>query len=240
LHAHVRKALCKIGPESDPPFPLPACGGSRLSNISGKESMMTFELPPLDYAYDALEPHVSARTMEFHHDKHHRSYVSKLNRLVEGSPPARMSLEDVMRRAYGSPSGEALFNNAAQAWNHAFFWKCLKPKGGGAPGGALAERIKASFGSHDNFRKAFLDAATGQFGSGWAWLVQSGDRLEVVATADADNPLLRGKIPLLTCDVWEHAYYLDYQNRRAEYVKAFVDQLIDWQFAARQLQKKAA
>jgi len=201
---------------------------------------MTFELSPLDYPYDALEPHISARTMEFHYDKHHRSYVAKLNQLVDGSPPARMSLEDVMRRSADSPTGEALFNNAAQAWNHAFFWKCLKPKGGGAPGGTLGERIKASFGSHENFRNAFLHAATGQFGSGWAWLVQSGDRLEVVATANADNPLLRGMIPLLTCDVWEHAYYLDYQNRRAEFVKAFVDHLVDWQHATRQLQKKAA
>jgi Fe-Mn family superoxide dismutase len=202
--------------------------------------MMGFELPPLDFAFDALEPHISARTMEFHYDKHHRTYVSKLNQLVEGSPPARMSLEDVMRRSADSPSGQALFNNAAQAWNHAFFWKCMKPKGGGAPRGALAERLKGSFGGYEKVRTAFLDAATGQFGSGWAWLVQSGDRLEVMATANADNPLVRGKIPLLTCDVWEHAYYLDYQNRRADFVKAFVDHLVNWEYAASQLQKKAA
>jgi Fe-Mn family superoxide dismutase len=145
-----------------------------------------------------------------------------------------------MRRSADSPSGQALFNNAAQAWNHAFFWKCMKPKGGGAPSGALAERLKGNFGGYDKFRTAFLDAATSQFGSGWAWLVQSGDKLEVIATSNADNPLVRGKIPLLTCDVWEHAYYLDYQNRRADFVKAFVDHLVNWEYAASQLQKKAA
>jgi len=201
---------------------------------------MGFELPPLDYPFDALEPHISARTMEFHYDKHHRGYVSKLNQLVEDSPPARMSLEDVMRRSASTPSGHALFNNAAQAWNHAFFWKCMKPKGGGAPRGALADRVKASFGGFDKFRTTFLDAATSQFGSGWAWLVQSGDKLEVVTTSNADNPLLHGKIPLLTCDLWEHAYYLDYQNRRADFVKTFVDHLVDWEYATSQLQKKAA
>ena len=201
---------------------------------------MGFELPPLDYPFDALEPHISAQTMEFHYDKHYRGYVSKLNQLVEDSPPARMSLEDVMRRSAGTPSGHALFNNAAQAWNHEFFWKCMKPKGGGTPRGTLADRVRASFGGFDKFRTAFLDAATSQFGSGWAWLVQSGDDLEVVTTSNADNPLLRGKIPLLTCDLWEHAYYLDYQNRRADFVKTFVDHLVDWEYAASRLHKKAA
>jgi Fe-Mn family superoxide dismutase len=215
-------------------------GAASFFNSFRKGDTMSFELPPLDFALDALEPHISARTMEFHYDKHHRTYVSKLNQLVEGSPPARMSLEDVMRRSADSPSGQALFNNAAQAWNHAFFWKCMKPKGGGAPSGALAERLKGNFGGYDKFRTAFLDAATSQFGSGWAWLVQSGDKLEVIATSNADNPLVRGKIPLLTCDVWEHAYYLDYQNRRADFVKAFVDHLVNWEYAASQLQKKAA
>jgi len=201
---------------------------------------MSFELPPLDFAFDALEPHVSARTMEFHHDKHHKTYVEKLNKLVEGGPLAKMPLEDVMRKSADDPSARAVFENAAQAWNHAFFWKCMKPKGGGAPGGPLAERLKQAFGGHDKFRTAFLDAATGQFGSGWAWLVQSGDKLEVVSTSNADNPLVRGKIPLLTCDVWEHAYYLDYQNRRADFVKAFIDHLANWEFAGAQLRKKAA
>jgi len=201
---------------------------------------MSFELPPLDYAYDALAPHISARTMEFHHDKHHKAYVDKLNKLVQDSPLARLSLEDVMRKTADDPSKRAVFNNAAQAWNHAFFWKCMRPKSGGAPSGAVAERLKASFGGYDQFHTAFVDAATGQFGSGWAWLVQSGDKLEIITTANADNPMLRGKIPLLTCDVWEHAYYLDYQNRRADFVKAFVDHLANWEFAAHQLQKKAA
>ena len=201
---------------------------------------MSFELPPLDYAYDALAPHISARTMEFHHDKHHKGYVAKLNQLVEGTQLARMTLEDVMRKTADDSSQRAVFNNAAQAWNHAFFWKCMGPKAGGTPSGVLAERINASFGGFQKFRTAFLDAATGQFGSGWAWLVQSGDKLEVVATSNADNPLVRGKIPLLTCDVWEHAYYLDYQNKRADFVQAFVDHLANWKFAALQLQKKAA
>ena len=201
---------------------------------------MSFELPPLDYAYDALAPHISARTMEFHHDKHHKGYVAKLNQLVEGTQLARMTLEDVMRKTADDSSQRAVFNNAAQAWNHAFFWKCMGPKAGGTPSGVLAERINASFGGFQKFRTAFLDAATGQFGSGWAWLVQSGDKLEVVATSNADNPLVRGKIPLLTCDVWEHAYYLDYQNKRADFVQAFVDHLANWKFATLQLQKKAA
>ncbi len=201
---------------------------------------MSFELPPLDYPYDALAPHISARTMEFHHDKHHKAYVDKLNKLVQDSPLARLSLEEVMRKTADDPSKRAVFNNAAQAWNHAFFWKCMGPKSGGAPNGAIAERLKASFGGYDQFRTAFVDAATGQFGSGWAWLAQSGDKLEIITTANADNPMLRGKIPLLTCDVWEHAYYLDYQNRRADFVKAFVDHLANWEFAAHQLQKKAA
>jgi len=201
---------------------------------------MSFELPTLDYAYDALEPHISARTMELHHDKHHKGYVTKTNKAVEGGPLAKLSLEEIMRKTAADASQRPIFNNAAQAWNHAFFWKCLKPKGGGAPKGALAERIKASFGSYDKFRDAFLGAATGQFGSGWAWLVQSGEKLEVLSTSDADNPMLRGRTPLLTCDVWEHAYYLDYQNKRAEFVQAVLDHLANWEFATAQLERKAA
>jgi superoxide dismutase, Fe-Mn family len=216
------------------------CASATSLNPYNKEAFMSFELPPLDYEYDALAPHISAKTMEFHHDKHHKGYVTKLNQLVEGTQLARMTLEEVMRKTAEDASQRAVFNNAAQAWNHAFFWKCMSPRAGGAPSGALAERINASFGGYAKFRTAFLDAATGQFGSGWAWLVQNRDKLEVVATSNADNPLLRGRIPLLTCDVWEHAYYLDYQNKRADFVAAFVDHLANWEFAARQLQKKAA
>ncbi|MDX1375861.1 MAG: superoxide dismutase [Burkholderiales bacterium] len=201
---------------------------------------MSFELPPLPYAYDALEPHISKRTMELHHDKHHKKYVDTLNKLVEGSPLARSPLEEVMRKTADDAAKRKLFNNAAQSWNHAFFWDCLSAKGGGAPEGLLGERIKSAFGSYDKFRTTFVNAATGQFGSGWVWLVQSGDRVEVVATANADNPLLHGKLPLLTCDVWEHAYYLDYQNRRAAFVEAFLDHLANWSFAAQQMRKKAA
>jgi Fe-Mn family superoxide dismutase len=200
---------------------------------------MSFELPPLDYAYDALEPHISAHTMELHHDKHHGKYVAKTNELVEGGPLAKLSLEEIMRKTADDSSRRPIFNNAAQSWNHAFFWNCMKPKGGGAPSGPLAERLKASFGGHDKFRQAFLEAATGEFGSGWAWLVQSGEKLEVLSTSDADNPLLRGKVPLLTCDVWEHAYYLDYQNKREAFVQAFLDQLANWEFAATKLRMRA-
>jgi len=188
---------------------------------------MAFDLPPLPYAETALEPHVSARTLQFHHGKHHAAYVANLNRLVGGDPSLQgRSLEEVVLAADGT-----VFDNAAQIWNHTFFWSSMRPGGGGAPTGALAAAIDAAFGSYDGFRTAFAEAATSQFGSGWAWLVIGDTGLEVMRTANADLPMRHGRTALLTLDVWEHAYYLDYQNRRADFVAAFLDHLVNWEFA---------
>jgi Fe-Mn family superoxide dismutase len=205
-----------------------------------------FKLPPLPWSEAALDPVVSARTIEFHYGKHHRAYVTKLNELVAGTRFADLALEQVIKETANGEENRKIFNNAAQAWNHTFFWSCLKPKGGGKPSGDLAARIDKAFGSYDGFRKKFADAAVNQFGSGWAWLVARGDNLEIVATSNADNPMTKGATPLLTIDVWEHAYYLDYQNRRPDFANAVIDKLLDWDFAAQCLaqagseQRKAA
>lgn len=195
-----------------------------------------FTLPALPYAQDALAPYISARTMGFHYAKHHQAYVDNLNKLIAGTPwAAGPSLETVVLESAGKPDHAAVFNNAAQAWNHAFFWKCMKPAGGGRPDGRMLNLIEKSFGGFDEFKTAFLATAVAQFGSGWVWLVQDGHTLKLVKTANADTPLAHGQTPLLTCDVWEHAYYLDYQNRRQEFVQAFLDHLANWEFAAAQL-----
>ncbi len=199
------------------------------------EGAPAFTLPALPYAQDALEPHISARTLSVHHGKHHQAYVDNLNKLVAGTPMADLPLEEIIRRTAGKPDQTGLFNNAAQVWNHTFFWNSMQPNGGGAPTGKLAERINASFGGFDAFKTAFSEAAMTQFGSGWAWLVQEGDTLKIVKTSNADTPLAHGQTALLTCDVWEHAYYLDYQNRRKDFVQAFLDHLANWDFAASQL-----
>ncbi len=195
---------------------------------------MEHTLPALPYAKTALAPHISEETLNFHYGKHHQGYVNKLNKQVEGTPLAEQPLEAVIK-ATANPDQTAIFNNAAQVWNHTFYWNSLKSKGGGKPTGALAEMIDKSFGGFEQFKAEFAKAATGQFGSGWAWLVKDGDKLAVVKTGNADNPLVHGQKPLLTVDVWEHAYYLDYQNRRAEYVTAVLDGLINWDFAAQNL-----
>ncbi|HTZ38357.1 MAG TPA: superoxide dismutase [Stellaceae bacterium] len=192
---------------------------------------MAFKLPPLPYPKDALEPFVSAKTLEFHHDKHHKTYVDTLNKLVEGKPEAEQSLEELIVATYHDDSKTAIFNNAAQAWNHEFFWPCLK-KGEGEPEGDLKKAIDHDFGGVEKFAAAFKEAATTQFGSGWAWLVLDAGRLKVVKTGNAVNPIAGGQAALLTCDVWEHAYYLDYQNRRADFVEAFLDHLVNWEFVA--------
>ena len=192
-------------------------------------------LPPLPYADDALAPAISANTIAFHHGKHHKAYVDNLNKLVAGTPMADMSLEKIVSASTGQAERTAIFNNAAQVWNHTFYWSSLKPAGGGEPPAALKERIVTAFGSVDACKKALAEAATGQFGSGWAWLVADGGTLKVVKTANADNPTTQGLKPLLTIDVWEHAYYLDYQNRRAEYVNAVIEKLVNWEFAAANL-----
>ncbi|TVP65092.1 MAG: superoxide dismutase [Leptolyngbya sp. LCM1.Bin17] len=197
---------------------------------------MAYQLPNLPYAYDALEPHISARTLEFHHDKHHAKYVDKYNSMAADAGMADKSIEAVIKAAYSNPELTGLHNNAAQAWNHSFYWNCMAANGGGAPTGELADKIKADFGSFDQFKQAFKAAGTGQFGSGWAWLVLDGGSLKVVSTLNANNPIVTGQIPLLTMDVWEHAYYLDYQNGRANYVDTFLDNLVNWSFVASQLE----
>ncbi|MHB8790737.1 MAG: superoxide dismutase [Desulfobulbaceae bacterium] len=192
-------------------------------------------LPPLPYADNALGPVISANTLGFHYGKHHRGYVDNLNKLVAGTEFADLSLEKIIAAAAGKSEKAAIFNNAAQTWNHTFYWNSLKPNGGGEPPASLKQKIEASFGTVDACRKELATAATSQFGSGWAWLVQEGDKLKVVKTGNADLPLTMGMKPLLTIDVWEHAYYLDYQNRRADYVNAVLEKLINWDFAAANL-----
>ncbi len=190
---------------------------------------MQFELPALPWRKSALAPYISEETIEYHYGKHHATYVANLNRLLEGTPLAGHPLEEIIRESQGP-----LFNNAAQVWNHTFYWNSMSPSGGGAPRGEVADAIERSFGSFEEFRKAFTDAAVGLFGSGWCWLVKSGDRLEVVTTSNAGTPLTEGKTPLLTLDVWEHAYYIDYRNARAKFVDGFWD-VVNWEQAARLL-----
>jgi len=192
---------------------------------------MKFEIPPLPYAKDALEPHISAETVDIHYEKHHKGYLAKLRKQIEGKPEAERSLEDLIRTSSGN-----LFDNAAQVWNHSFYWMSMKPNGGGDPEDELREQIESAFGSTKQFRELFAEAANGEFGSGWAWLVQDGrGRLSVRNSSDAENPLQRGLVPLLTLDVWEHAYYVDYRNERARYVDAFLDHLLNWDFVAANL-----
>lgn len=188
-------------------------------------------LPPLPYAENALEPVISARTIGFHYGKHHKGYVDKLNELVVGTEYADLPLEQIVAGSAGKPENAAIFNNAAQIWNHTFYWKSMKPNGGGAPPAALKQKMEASFGSVEACKKELAAAAVSQFGSGWAWLVLDGDTLKVVKTGNAEVPLTKGMKPLLTIDVWEHAYYLDYQNRRADYVNTVLEKLVNWEFA---------
>ena len=191
---------------------------------------MAFTLPELPYTKDALAPHLSAETLEFHHGKHHNAYVTKLNELVAADPTlAGKSLEELIRTTSGGP-----FNQAAQVWNHTFYWNSMKPGGGGEPTGAVLEAINKSFGSFSAFKEKFSAAAAGQFGAGWAWLVKDGANLAIVTTSNAGNPLTDGKTPVLTCDVWEHAYYIDYRNARPKYVEAWWN-LVNWDFAAKNL-----
>ena len=198
-------------------------------------SANTIVLPPLPYADNALEPVITARTIGFHYGKHHQGYVDNLGKLVKDTEYAELPLEKIITGTAGVADKAAIFNNAAQVWNHTFYWQSLTPKGGGEPPAALKARIDASFGSVDACKKEIAAAAVAQFGSGWAWLVLDGDKLKVVKSANADNPLKAGLKPLLTVDVWEHAYYLDYQNRRADHVAAVLDKLINWEFALKTL-----
>jgi len=211
----------------------PRAAGARGNETAAQAPAV---LPPLPWAEDALAPVISARTIEFHYGKHHKKYVDTLNELVAGTDLASESLEAIVLATAGDAEKKAIFNNAAQAWNHAFYWRSLKPGGGGQPGGELARRLKSAFGGFDTFKRAFADAAIKQFGSGWAWLVLDDEELKVRSTSDAELPLTSGEIPLLTIDVWEHAYYLDYQNLRPDYVNAVIDKLLNWDFAAENLE----
>ena len=189
------------------------------------------ELPPLPYAQDALAPVISVETLSFHYGKHHKAYVDNLLKLVAGTELAEQPLEAIIKAVAGKSDKIGVFNNAAQIWNHTFFWNSLKPNGGGAPTGAVAKGIDAAFGSYENFKKEFANAAMTQFGSGWAWLVADKGQLKVVKTPNAETPLTTSQTALLTIDVWEHAYYIDYQNRRADFVAAVIDKLLNWEFA---------
>ena len=192
-------------------------------------------LPPLPYEDDALDPVISAKTIGFHYGKHHKGYVDTLNKLVAGTELADLPLEKLIAKTADKPGKGAIFDNAAQAWNHAFYWHSLRPKGGGVPPAELKQRIEASFGEMDACKNELATAATSHFGSGWAWLVLDADTLKVITTRNADTPLTLGVKPLLVLDVWEHAYYLDYQNRRADYVDGVLDKLINWDFAVENL-----
>jgi Fe-Mn family superoxide dismutase len=193
------------------------------------------ELPALPYEPGALAPYISEKTMSFHYGKHHQGYVNKTKTMIAGTEFEKASLQEIVKRTAGKAEWSSLFDNAAQVFNHNFYWKSMKPGGGGRPSGKIDERIRGSFGDYEKFAEVFANAAASQFGSGWAWLVQDGDALKVVKTANADTPIAKGMIPLITIDVWEHAYYLDYQNLRSDYIKAFVDSLLNWDFAEKNL-----
>lgn len=188
---------------------------------------MAFELPPLPYAQDALAPHISAETIEYHYGKHHKTYVDNLNKMVPGTEYEGMSLEDIIRKSTGG-----VFNNAAQVWNHTFYWNCLSPNGGGEPTGEVADMIKETFGSFEVFREKFTETAIKTFGSGWAWLVKTPEgAFDIISTSNAGTPMTENRKPLLTCDVWEHAYYIDYRNARPKYLEEFWN-LVNWDFVA--------
>ncbi len=209
------------------------CNLGNFSNAA--QSGSQYVLAPLPYADNALEPVISAHTLSFHYGKHHKTYVDNLNKLITDTDLAGQSLEKIITATAGQADKAAIFNNAAQIWNHMFYWYSLSPNGGGDPSAALKQKIEASFGSLDACKKEFAAAAMTQFGSGWAWLVQDGDKIAVAKTGNADSPLTKNTRPLLTIDVWEHAYYLDYQNRRVDYVNTILDKLINWNFAAANL-----
>ncbi len=197
----------------------------------------SFSLPPLPYDQDALAPVISAQTLSFHHGKHHKTYVDNLNKLIAGSELAGQSLEDIIKATARKPDKAQIFNNAGQVWNHNFYWRSLKPNGGGRPKGTLGDSIGVDFGSFDDFKKQLAEAAVSQFGSGWAWLVSDNGTLKVMKTANAESPLITGQTPLLAIDGWEHAYYLDYQNRRPDHVNGVLDKLLNRGFAEENLAK---
>lgn len=190
-----------------------------------------FQLPPLPYSFNSLEPYISEKTLSFHHDKHHQKYITTTNELVKGTEFEKYNLEEIIKASAGNNMLQKLYNNAAQSWNHWFYWNCLKPNGGKTPQGKISQMINSSFGNYDNFARDLSNMANEQFGSGYAWLVKEGNKLMVTKTSNADNPLAHNQKPILAIDVWEHAYYLDYQNKRQDYVIAFINNCIDWEFA---------
>jgi Fe-Mn family superoxide dismutase len=196
-----------------------------------------FTLPPLPFAEGALAPVISANTLGFHYGKHHKAYVDNLNNLVKGGEFEGQSLEAIIKATAGKADKAGVFNNAAQVWNHTFYWNCLKPNGGGKPTGRIAQMIDSDLGGYDKFKADFAQTCVTQFGSGWGWLVAEGGKLKLVKTPNAENPMVKGQTALLTIDVWEHAYYLDYQNRRPDHVNAVIDKLLNWDFAAQNLAK---
>jgi len=196
---------------------------------------MSFELPSLPYANDALAPYMSAETLDFHHGKHHQTYVTNLNNLLKDNELQGASLEDIVIKSSKDASMAGIFNNAGQHWNHILFWQCMKPNGGGSIPSELETRLNSDFGSIDQFKEAFIQAGTTQFGSGWAWLAINNGKLVVTKSANASNPLVDGMKPILGCDVWEHSYYIDYRNKRPDYLKAFLDSLVNWEFVSSQL-----
>jgi Fe-Mn family superoxide dismutase len=201
---------------------------------------MAFQLPDLPYDYEALAPYMSSKTLHLHHDKHHQTYVTNLNNLIEGTEFAGKSLEDIVTGSYGDAAKQGIFNNAGQHWNHNLFWRIMKKGGGGTPGGELSRRIDDAFGSFEAFKEQFKTAAVTQFGSGWAWLALDGDTLKVMKTPNGENPLVNGMRPIMGLDVWEHAYYVDYENRRPEYVAAFLNNLVNWDEVEAELHKGLA
>jgi Fe-Mn family superoxide dismutase len=212
---------------------LPTTEGASMATAATNFSRLN--LPPLPYSADALEPVISAETLSFHHGKHHRAYVENTNKLIVGTELADLPLDQIVTATAGKADRASIFNNAAQAWNHSFYWQCLRPKGGGEPPAALKRNMESAFGSVEACKKELANGAIAQFGSGWAWLVLEGSNLKVVKTANADTPFAQGLKPLLAIDVWEHAYYLDYQNKRADHVNALIDKLMNWEFAAANL-----
>lgn len=227
-----RRALAEPPPAKGA---APADAGVAADAGAAAPSHPSLVLPALPYAQNALEPAISATTLSFHHGKHHKGYFDKTNALVEGTPFKGKSLEDIVKGAAKGKQHQKLFNNAAQAWNHSFYWQSMKPKGGGAPTGELAKRIDKDFGSYDAFKTQFTQTAVDHFSNGWVWLVLDKGKLKIVDTHDADTPLVRGQKPLAVSDVWEHAYYLDYKNVRKDYVTAYLDRLLNWDFVAQNL-----
>lgn len=213
---------------------LSSCSENKQSSSKTNQSQtMMHTLPELPYAPTALEPHISSKTFEFHHGKHHKAYVDNLNKLIAGTDLESKTLEEVVAASAKDATKAGIFNNAAQVWNHTFYWNSMKPNGGGEPTGKLMDKIKEDFGDFGKFKEEFKNAGVTQFGSGWAWLVLEGGKLKVTKTPNADMPLVHGQTPLLTMDVWEHAYYIDYQNRRPDYAQTFIDKLINWDFVSK-------